>query len=141
MATADPFTKLKEQCEDADREIRDAATKGVAELGAMVDEVRRKADTHAAELRSKSDAAADEAQNHWDEVQRDWDEHIKRIQERLKARKAAVDADVAERDAESAEADALDAIDFASAAIEEAEYAVLDAVKARKDAEVMAAAT
>jgi hypothetical protein len=141
MPTADPFTKLKEQVEDADREIKEAATKGDDELSAMVDEVRRKADSHAAELRVKSEAAADQAATHWDEVQRDWDEHIKRIRERITAKKAAVDADIAEQDAESAEADALDAIEFASAAIEEAEYAVLDAVKARKDADVMAAAT
>ena len=34
----------------------------------------------------------------------------------------------------------LDAVNFASAAIEEAHYAVLDAVLARRDADVMAAA-
>jgi len=34
-----------------------------------------------------------------------------------------------------------DAIQFAQAAIKEAEYAVLDAVLARKDADVLAAAT
>jgi hypothetical protein len=48
---------------------------------------------------------------------------------------------VAERDAEWAEIDAYEAVQFAQAAIEEAEYAVLDAVLARKDADVMAAAT
>ena len=41
----------------------------------------------------------------------------------------------------SGEADAYDAIEFAQAAIEEAEHAVLDAVLARKDADVLAAAT
>jgi hypothetical protein len=48
---------------------------------------------------------------------------------------------MAERDAEWAEADAYDAVQFAQAAAEEAEYAVLDAVLARRDADVMAAAT
>ena len=48
---------------------------------------------------------------------------------------------MAERDAEWAEADDNDAVRFAEAAVEEAEYAVLDAVLARRDADVMAAAT
>ena len=47
---------------------------------------------------------------------------------------------MAEDDAELAEADAINAVDFASAAIEEAQYAVLDAVRARKNADVLAAA-
>lgn len=47
---------------------------------------------------------------------------------------------MAEEDAQWAEADAVDAVEFASVAIEEAQYAVLDAVLARRDADVMAAA-
>jgi hypothetical protein len=47
---------------------------------------------------------------------------------------------MAENDAEWAEADAVDAVEFASSAIEEAQYAVLDAVRARKNADVLAAA-
>jgi hypothetical protein len=78
---------------------------------------------------------------HWNQVQGDWDRHIKQIRARITAKKAEHNADVAERDAEWAEADAYDAVEFAQAAIEEAEYAVLDAVLARKDADVLAAAT
>jgi hypothetical protein len=73
-------------------------------------------------------------------VRRDWDRHTKQIRQRIDAKKAEHDADVAERSAEWAEADAYDTVQFAQAAVEEAEYAVLDAVLARKDADVLAAA-
>src|SRR5262249_24456208 len=140
MQPSDDFAKLKEQVETADRSIREAAARGTDELKAMVDQARQSADTRAAELRSKSQTTADDAERQWQEVQTDWTKHVKRIRERIDAKKADIDADVAESDAEWAEADALDAVEFASAAIEEAQYAVLDAVLARKDADVMAAA-
>ncbi len=141
MPISDNFTKLKEQVETADRHIKAAAAKDQAELEAMVEEARVNADQRAAELRTKGDEAADQAERHWHEVQVDWDNHIKRVRERIDAKKAAHDADTAEFEAEWASADAADAVEFAAAAIEEAEYAVLDAVKARRDADIMAAAT
>jgi hypothetical protein len=141
MPVSEDFTKLKEQVETADRSIREAAARGTDELKAMVEQARLSADTHAAELKSKSQADADEAERHWQEVQSDWAKHVKRIRERIDAKKTEHDANVAELDAEWAEADAFAAVEFASAAIEEAQYAVLDAVLARKDADVMAAAT
>ena len=140
MPVSDNFTKLKDKVDSADRDIREAAARDTAELKAMVDQARRKADARAAELQAKAGETADQAERQWNEVQGDWDRHIKRIRGRIEAKKAAHDVDVAERDAEWAELDALDAIDFAYAAVEEAEYAVLDAVLARKDADVMAAA-
>jgi hypothetical protein len=140
MTASDDFTKLKEQVETADRSIRDAAARGTDELKAMVEQARQNADTYAAELRSKSQARADEDNRHWQEVESDWARHVKRIRERIDSKKAEHDANVAELDAEWAEADAIAAVECASAAIEEAQYAVLDAVLARKDADVMAAA-
>ena len=119
MPVSDDFTKLKGQVETADRSIKEAAARGTDELKAMVEQARLSADTHAAELRSKSEAAADEAERHWQEVQRDWAKHVKRIRGRIDAKKAELDANAAERDAEWAEADAIDAVEFASAAIEE----------------------
>ena len=140
MSVSDDFTKLKEQVETADRRIRAAAAKNQAELKAMVDEARVNADQRSAELRTKADEADEQTKRHWHEVQVDWDNHIKRIRERVDAKKAADDADAAEFEAEWASEDAAAAVEFAAAAIEEAEYAVLDAVKARKDADVLAAA-
>ena len=141
MSVPDNFTRLKEQVETADGRIRAAAAKDQAELKAMVDEARVNADQRAAELRTKADEAGDQAERHWHEVRVDWDNHVRRIRERIDATKAADDADAAEFEAEWAAADAADAVEFAAAAAEEAEYAVLDAVKARRRADAMAAAT
>jgi small-conductance mechanosensitive channel len=140
MSLPDDFTKLREKVDKADQSIRAAAATDEAELKAMVDDARKKADGRAAALRAKSDEVSDSAERQWQEVQSDWDEHVKRIRERMDAKKDELDAKVAEHDAEWAEADAIDAVDFASAAIEEAQYAVLDAVLARRRADVMAAA-
>ena len=82
MTPSEDFAKLKEQIETADRSIREAAARGTDELKAMVEKARQNADTHAAELRSKSEAAADDAERHWQEVQPDWTKHVKRIRER-----------------------------------------------------------
>ena len=140
MSLPDDFTKLREKVDKADQSIRAAAAKDEAELKAMVDDARKKADERAAVLRAKSEEISDSAEHQWHEVQSDWDEHVKRIRERMNAKKDEVDAKFAENDAEWAEGDAIDAVDFASAAIEEAQYAVLDAVLARRKADVMAAA-
>jgi hypothetical protein len=140
MSLPDDFTKLREKVDKADQSIRAAAAQDEAELTAMVNDARNKADERAAALRAKSEEVSDSAERQWHEVQSDWDEHVKRIRERMDAKKDELDAKVAEHDAEWAEADAIDAVDFASAAIEEAQYAVLDAVLARRKADVMAAA-
>ena len=140
MSLPDDFTTLREKVDKADQSIRAAAAKDEAELKAMVDDARKKADERAAVLRAKSGEVADSAEHQWHEVQSDWDEHVKRIRERIDAKKDKVDATFAENDAEWAEGDAIDAVDFASAAIEEAQYAVLDAVLARRKADIMAAA-
>jgi hypothetical protein len=140
MAMSDDFTRLKEQVENADRTIKQAAAQEKGELKAAVEKARESADDRAAALRAKSQDAADDVERQWQEVQADWDDHVKRIRARIAAKRAAHDAKVAERDAEWAEADAVDAIYYASAAIEEAQYAVLDAVLARKNADVTAAA-
>ena len=58
MPVSEDFTKLKEQVETANRSIREAAARGTDELKAMVEQARQNADTHAAELRSKSQASS-----------------------------------------------------------------------------------
>ena len=141
MAASDDFTKLKEQVEEADRSIKAAVAQEDAELEAMVDDARKKADDRAAQLHTKTTEAADQAQRQWNQVQTDWEKHVKRIRERTDAKKAEIDAGMAEDAAQWAEADAYDALAFAESANEEAKYAVLDAVMARRRADVMAAAT
>ena len=141
MSASDDFTKLKEQVEEADRSIKAAVTHEDAELKAMVDDARKRADDRAAQLHTKTTEAADQAQHQWSQVQTDWDKHVKRVRERADAKKAEIDAGMAEDDAQWAEADAYDAVAFAESANEEAKYAVLDAVMARRRADVMAAAT
>jgi hypothetical protein len=140
MAISDNFTTLKEQVDRANRTITDSMAKDEDDLYATVDQARKDADEHAAQLRAKSQEATEDVERSWHEVGNDWDDHVKRLRQRVDAKKAAHDAKVAESDAEWAEADALDAISFASAAIEEAQYAVLDALLARKKAEATAAA-
>jgi hypothetical protein len=54
MAVSDDFTKLKEQVENADRSIREAAAKDAAELKAMVDKAQKNAEDRAAELRAQA---------------------------------------------------------------------------------------
>ena len=110
MSLPDDFTKLREKVDKADQSIRAAAAKDDAELKAMVDDARKKADERAAVSRAKSDEVAESAEGQWHEVQGDWDGHIKRMRERMDAKKDALDAKVAEQDAEWAEADALDAV-------------------------------
>jgi hypothetical protein len=73
MSASDNFTKLKEKVDSADREIREAAAQDTAELKAMVDEARKKADDRAAQLKAKSDEAAADAKRQWNEMQGDWD--------------------------------------------------------------------
>jgi hypothetical protein len=140
MEPSSTFSKLKDQVENADRSIREAVARDAAELKETVDEARERADKRAAELRAKGEAASDDVERQWHQVQSDWDDHVKRLRSRIDARKAEHEANRAELDAEVAEADAVDAVEFASAAIEEAQYAVLDAVLARRNADITAAA-
>jgi hypothetical protein len=141
MTVSDPFTTLKEQCENADRSIKAAIAQDDAELRAMVDSARKDADDRTAQLSPKSTDVPGQGDRQWSKVKSDWDQHIHRLRENVDAKKAAHDASVAEDNAEWAEADADDAVGFASAAIEEARYAVLDAVLARRKADAMAATT
>jgi hypothetical protein len=141
MAASESFAKLAEQAEEAERNVKAAATQNKAELKARVDAARKSADDHAAELRAKTQDAGDQAERHWHEVQTSWDAHIQRIRRRMDERKAEHDASVAEHDAKWAEDDALDAIDFAASAIKEAEYSVLNAAMLRVDADAMAASS
>ena len=138
MAASEKFTKLGEQMDRAQDNIKAAAAQDEAELGAKVAEARKCADDQAAQMQANAQKASEHAKGHWSKVQSDWDQHIQRIRADLDERKAEHDAKHAEHEAEDAEADALNAIDFAAAAIEEAEYAVLDAALARVNADALA---
>ena len=48
MSLPDDFTKLREKVDNADQSIRAAAAKDEAELKAMVDDARKKADERTA---------------------------------------------------------------------------------------------
>jgi hypothetical protein len=63
------------------------------------------------------------------------------VRRRIDEHDTAVDLAWARRDAAVAEADALDAIAFAASSIGEAEYAVLDALRARGQADALAASS
>ena len=141
MPVSENFTKLKGQVEKADESIKAAASQDKAAVEAKVDDARKRAELRAAEMRARGQEASDEAQAHWGKIQGDWDQHTQRLRERIDAQKATVKADMAETDAEWAEADAAYAIEFAAEAIDEAQYAVLAALRARKDAEVLAASS
>ena len=131
------FAKLKEEVEEAERTIIEAAGQDQAGVDAKVDEVRRSADARAAKLRDKP-KEADRPESHWEQVRSDWDQHVQHTRAHIDAKKAALDASDAKDAAEWAEVDAEDAINFAASAITEAEYALLDAVRARKRADALA---
>jgi hypothetical protein len=139
MAVSDSFTELRRQVEEADRNVKAAASQDKAALETKVEEARKRSDTRAAELRERGQQASDEAEAHWQTIQSDWDQHTQRMRERIDAKKAGVKVDVAADDAEWAETDARLAIDFAAEAIDEAQYAVLAALRARMNAEILAA--
>ena len=133
------FEELKDQVVKADGEIMAVAEKDEPAIQTKVDDARREADEHAAELKATTQRAGTGAHSHWQEIQADWDRHhLQRMRARLDSAKSGYDLSVAEGEAESAEADALDAIAFAASALLEAEYATLDAVLARRRAAAVA---
>jgi hypothetical protein len=129
------FAKLKDEVEEAQRTIIEAAEQDEAGVDAKIDETRRSADARAAKLRDKP--KTERPESHWEQVRSDWDQHVQQTRAHIDAKKAALDASDAEDAAEWAETDAEDAINFAASAITEAEYALLDAVRARKRADAL----
>ena len=106
-------------------------------MKAKVAEARKNADERAAELGVETQAAADEAEAHWQQIQSDWAKHRQNIRQRIDEAKSEQNLEAAELRAEWAEADAHDAVDFASNAIDEATYAMLNAILASKDVKVL----
>jgi hypothetical protein len=132
MSLLESFEELKDQVVKADGEIMAVAEKDEPVIQTKVDDARREADQHAAQLGATTKRAGTDARSQWQEIQADWDRHIERMRGRLDSAKSGYELSVSEMDAESAEADALDAIAFATSAVLEAEYATLDAVLARR---------
>jgi hypothetical protein len=132
MSLLESFEELKDQVVKADGEIMAVAEKDEPAIQTKVDDARREADQHAAELEATTKRAGTAARSQWQEIQADWDRHIERMRGRLDNAKSGYELSVSEMEAESAEADALDAIAFATSAVLEAEYATLDAVLARR---------
>jgi nucleosome binding factor SPN SPT16 subunit len=141
MSLTESFHDLRERVDSSDEAIMAAADQRREEIEVTLEKARRDADTHAAELRSKTRDTAGEAENHWKEFQKEWDRHIEQTRQRVAAKKAGIDADIAEDQAAMAESDAMDALAFASSAVVEAEYAVIDAILARRSAKVLAQST
>ena len=135
--SVDSFDRLSQKIDEAKRTIRAAASASETELKAKVDEARKNADEHAAELSASEAATADKAEANWQKIQSDWDQHRQTVRKRIDEAKAAENLNEAELRAEWAEDDARDAVDFASNAIDEATYAMLDAIAARKDVSVL----
>jgi hypothetical protein len=131
--SADTFDKLSEKVDAAKASIRAAASESETELKAKVEEARKNADEKAAELGVETQAAADQAEAHWQQIQSDWNQHRQNVRRRIDEAKAAQDIHDAEVRAEWAESDARDAVEFAANAIDEAKYAMLDAILARRD--------
>jgi hypothetical protein len=141
MTASDRFTDLREQVERAEREVRAAAAETRAAVDVRLDDARRRADDLTAGMRERAREDADQADAHWQALHRSWDEHVQRVRRRIDEHDTAVDLGWAQRDAAVAEADALDAIAFAASSIGEAEYAVLDALRARGEADALAASS
>jgi hypothetical protein len=141
VPVSEDFTTLRRQVGEADQSIKEAASQDKAAVEAKVEEARERTEARAAEMRARRKDASDDTLAHWEKIQGDWDQHTQRMRERIDAQKATVKADMAESDAEWAETDAVFAIEFAAEAIDEAQYAVLAALRARKDAEILAASS
>jgi hypothetical protein len=141
MSVLESFGELKDQVVKADGEIMAVAEKDEPAIQTKVDDARREADQHAADLKATTQRAGTDPQSHWQEIQADWDRHIERMRGRLDSAKAGYDLSLAETEAESAETDALNAIAFAASAVIEAEYATLDALRARRRAAAVASSS
>ena len=70
MPVSDDFRKLKEQVEQADRSIRESAAKDQAELKAMVDEARKRAETAFGRAACQVAGSGGQAERQWNEVRR-----------------------------------------------------------------------
>jgi hypothetical protein len=138
MSAADRFSELRQQVDQAESDIKAAASEDSAKLKAKADEARKAADEHAGQFAAMAQDTSEQAEAHWNELQSSWDQHIQRIRQRITEKKSELDAASAQRDAEWAENDAVNAVDFALVAVQEAEYAVLDAAVTRANAEAMA---
>ncbi len=141
VSVLESFGELKDQVVKADGEIMAVAEKDEPAIRTKVDDARREADQHAADLKATTQRAGTDPQSHWQEIQADWDRHIERMRGRLDSAKAGYDLSLAETEAESAEADAVNAIAFAASAVVEAEYATLDALRARRRAAAVASSS
>ena len=137
MSLAESFHELRGHVDSSDDAITKTADQRSEEIEVQLEQVRRKADTHAAGLRTRAHDTGTDADSQWKKMQEDWDRHIAKIRQRVDAKKAQIDAADAEDQAEGAEADAMDAIAFATSAIVEAEYAAIDAILARRNAKVL----
>ncbi|MCW3008807.1 MAG: hypothetical protein JWP17_3433 [Solirubrobacterales bacterium] len=141
MSAADRFSELRQQVNQAESNIKAAASEDSAKLTAKADEARKAADEHAAQFAATAQDTSKQAEAHWNELQSSWDQHTQRIRQRIAEKKAEHDAASAQRDAEWAENDAVNAVDFALVTVQEAEYAVLDAAVARANADAMASSS
>ncbi len=139
------FKKLSAHAAEAQTKIKESAATTRDTLSKQVDEARKAAEVHSAELKGRigkeNEKIADRASDGWTGVQDSWHKLTSRAHGRVADRQAEHDAKHAEHHAERAERDAMYAVDFAYATLEEAEYAILDAMLARMDADQAALAT
>ena len=113
MSASDRFSEFRQQVEQAESDIKAAASEDSATLNAKADEARKAADDHAAQFAAMAQDTSEQAEAHWNELQGSWDQHVQHIRQRIAEKKAEHDAASAERDAEWAESDAVNAVDFA----------------------------
>src|SRR5215510_7858681 len=99
MSVLESFEELKDQVVKADGEIMAVAEKDEPAIQTKVDDTRREADQHAAELKATTQRAGTGAEGHWQEIQADWDRHRERMRARLDSAKSGYDLTVAEGEA------------------------------------------
>ena len=140
MSVTESFAKLKEEIDNADREIKAAAEQDRGDIQARRSTMRDGWPTSVRPSFGRRPATQPRRPTatgtRWGPRR---DRHIKRVRQHIDATKTAVDRDVAVHDADAAYSDANDAIDFARSAVGEAEYAVLEALQAEKHARQLGA--
>ena len=139
MSVSENLRKLSERAKTAEDHAAAAKTQVRADLEKTVENVRASAEAEGKKVQAQAQQARTEMSATWDDVQRSWNAHLSKVKSDIQKRKTDIDASDAESRAEWAETDAMLAISYAFAAIEEAEYASLNAIRARREAEDLAA--
>jgi len=89
MSLAESFHELRGHVDSSDDAIMKTADQRREEIEVQLEQARRKADSQAAELRTRTHDTATDADSQWKKMQGDWDRHIAKLRERVEIGRAS----------------------------------------------------